>query len=140
VITGDGSENPVEFFSGTNCIGIVSSPPYVLVVSNLATGSHDLTAAYTDLIGNRSTSAAVHITLTPLVLRNPVRLADGRFQFEVFGVSIGDSYEIQSSHLLNTGEWISIDTKIASSNVLSIVDPTITNAQLRFYRARHLSR
>jgi hypothetical protein len=61
-----GSEKPVLFFSGTNLIGTVDGPPYTLVVSNLAAGQHWLTATYTDYHGNRGTSPAVRITLTPV--------------------------------------------------------------------------
>jgi hypothetical protein len=129
----DGSENPVRFISGTNVIGSVAAAPYTLVVSNLAAGTHQLTAAYTDNIGNRGMSQSVRITLTPLALKAPALLSDGRFHFTITGLSTGRSFRVQAA--TNTFVWFLVATNFASSNIMDFIDNTVPNSSGRFYRA-----
>ena len=62
-IDSDGSVTQVQFFDGTDSLGVVTASPYTLSVS-LLPGSHSLTAAATDNQGAVSTSAAVAVALT----------------------------------------------------------------------------
>ena len=147
----DGTENPVQFFSGTNLIesaetplhtvSVTNSPPwlgpytatyYSVTVSNLPIGGHILTARYVDSHGNDGTSQEVRIRLTPLVLLDPKMSPDGSFHCTVKGLSSGKDFQIEASS--NLSSWFSVATNTAASNTFHFVDASVTNAQ-RFYRA-----
>lgn len=59
----DGSITRVEFFSGTNSLGIATGSPYTLTVSNLSAGSYVLSARATDNAGAVTASSPVHVTV-----------------------------------------------------------------------------
>jgi probable HAF family extracellular repeat protein len=59
----DGTVSQVEFFQGTNSLGVDSSSPFSLVWSNVATGPYPMTARATDNLGIVSTSAVVNILI-----------------------------------------------------------------------------
>jgi len=61
----NGVISQVEFYLGTNSLGVVtnSSPNYSVTVSNLVTGNYTLLALATDACGNQATSAPVVITV-----------------------------------------------------------------------------
>jgi len=61
----DGTVTRVEFFDGTTSIGVRTSAPYSISVSNLSLGSHTLKAIATDNENATGTSAIVSITITP---------------------------------------------------------------------------
>jgi uncharacterized repeat protein (TIGR01451 family) len=66
----------VEFFSGTNLLGVVTNDaPYFVVVTNLPAGSnYSFSARATDGCGNMATSAPVSITVLPAPLVTVVSL------------------------------------------------------------------
>jgi len=72
----DGSVTNVQFFDGATSLGNVLASPYDLT-TNLAVGSHSLTAVATDNLGLSATSSVVNITVdvanTPpsVTLTNP---------------------------------------------------------------------
>ncbi len=57
----DGTISQVQFFQGTNNLGIITSAPYSMVWSNAASGTNTLTAMAQDNNGVSTTSAAVTI-------------------------------------------------------------------------------
>jgi len=134
VVTDDGSENPMRFFSGTNLIGTVEAPPYSLAVSNLAAGEHVLTARYSDNLLNVGSSQEVRISVTPLALRDPARLLDGRFRFTVTSAFSLQRFEVQAA--TNLLFWSSVATNISESNRLEFIDSSASNSTVRFYRVR----
>jgi uncharacterized repeat protein (TIGR01451 family) len=69
----NGAVSGVEFFIGTNSLGIVTnpSPNYSVSVTNLAEGDYTLTAIAVDACNNRGTSAPVNVRVqlaAPLVI------------------------------------------------------------------------
>ena len=60
----DGTVSQVEFFDGAVSLGTATNPPYTVTASNLAIGSHTLTAKATDDQGGSAVSEAVTITIT----------------------------------------------------------------------------
>ena len=148
----DGSENPVQFFSGTNLIGctetplhsipVTNRPPqfppytatyYSATVTNLSIGEHTLTARYVDNLGNGGTSQEVHIKLTPLFLGKPI-LGNGQFHFTIGGLSTGMVFQVEASS--NLVVWSSIATNTATSNLFEFIDSVATNQCRRFYRVK----
>jgi len=58
----DGTVAKVDFFDGATLVGTVATPgPFTATLSNLAAGTHTLTALATDNLGRSTTSAAVAI-------------------------------------------------------------------------------
>src|SRR5207244_4038917 len=62
----DGAVARVEFRDGTNSLGVVRNPPYSLLWSNPAVGTHTLSAVATDDRGDATTSASALLTVLPL--------------------------------------------------------------------------
>src|SRR5207244_1399328 len=62
----DGAVARVEFRDGTNSLGVVRNPPYSLLWSNPAVGTHTLSALATDDRGDATTSASALLTVLPL--------------------------------------------------------------------------
>jgi hypothetical protein len=63
----DGTVQSVQFFAGTNSLGLVTSgsfDDYCLTWSNVPPGSYSLTAVATDNSGAKTASSAVNITVT----------------------------------------------------------------------------
>ena len=62
----DGTVTAVQFFQGTNSLGIFTNAPYSMVWSNVLAGSYAVTAVATDNIGVTNTSAVVNFMVTPV--------------------------------------------------------------------------
>src|SRR5207244_2687996 len=62
----DGAVARVEFRDGTNSLGVVRNPPYSLLWSNPAVGTHTLSAVATDDRGDATTSASALLTVLPI--------------------------------------------------------------------------
>ncbi len=59
----DGQVVSVEFFWGSNSLGIATQTPYSVLWSDVTQGQYTLTAVATDNLGAKTTSAAVTITV-----------------------------------------------------------------------------
>ncbi len=59
----DGSVASIRYFAGTNALGIVTNPPYQLLVTNLTAAVYSLTAVATDNLGSSTTSGPVKVTI-----------------------------------------------------------------------------
>ncbi len=67
----DGFITGVEFFDGTNSLGLSMMAPYS-VVANLSVGSHALTAVASDDGGISTTSAVVNVTVVTVPITDPI--------------------------------------------------------------------
>jgi len=59
----DGTVARVDFYSGSELLGMVMAAPYALTVSGLSVGSYNLTAVATDNTGATTTSSMVSVTV-----------------------------------------------------------------------------
>jgi glucose/arabinose dehydrogenase/plastocyanin len=66
-----GSISQVQFFDGTNSLGVVSANPYTLAAT-LYPGIHDLEAVATDSLGASATSSVATVTVTTGTIPDPV--------------------------------------------------------------------
>ncbi len=71
----DGTIASVAFFANGAPIGTDTTSPYTVAWTNVAAGSHTLSAVATDNQGAATTSAAVHVTVTPPIGRLNMALA-----------------------------------------------------------------
>ncbi|MEP7322974.1 MAG: Ig-like domain-containing protein, partial [Saprospiraceae bacterium] len=69
----DGTISNVQFYDGPALIGSKATSPYSIVVSNLAAGSHSITAKATDNGGAITTSSAINITISPATCNDGVQ-------------------------------------------------------------------
>jgi plastocyanin len=72
----DGTVSSVEFFTNGASVSLVSTPPYSLLLSNLAVGNYDLSAVATDNLGITTTSSPVRFsvfvpTFAPTITSQP---------------------------------------------------------------------
>ena len=65
----EGTVTQVQFFSGNISLGILDSPPYNLVWSNVVAGNYGITAVAIDNYGLSVTSAVVNITIRPVIVQ-----------------------------------------------------------------------
>lgn len=130
---------PVEFFVGTNSVGIdtnrtilsAMTPASSITVSNLPEGTHNLTVRYLGANGNYC-SCTNTIRVVKLGAQQPSLTPDGRIQFDVVTSFSGIQTIVQASS--NFGDWIPVSTNTPSSNSFTFTEATpATNAQ-RFYR------
>lgn len=68
----DGTISKVEFFNGTNSLGVDASSPYAVSWTNVATGTYNITAKATDNNNAVTTSAAVTVVVNPISTTGPV--------------------------------------------------------------------
>ncbi|MGD0615399.1 MAG: Ig-like domain-containing protein [Verrucomicrobiota bacterium] len=128
-----GTITNVQFFSGASLSGSVSSSPYNFAVNNASAGNYAFTAVAMNNLGAAATSAVVNVFVeTNAILSSPL-FVNGQFQLTVNGIA-GQTYATESSS--NLVNWSAISTNLAPSNSFNVVDPSPTNAALRFYRAR----
>jgi hypothetical protein len=73
VSNGGNNVSQIEFFEGTNSLGVDMGNPYRLDVNNLPAGSYTLSAILTDTIGDKSTNSVSIIVneLPSLTITNP---------------------------------------------------------------------
>ena len=86
----DGTVAQVEFFDGTNSIGVDPSTPYS-VTTTFYPGAHPLTAIATDNQGASTISAEVMITVNSLRITNPIaeRIPKGDLTIELQTIADG---------------------------------------------------
>ena len=135
-----GETGPVEFFVGTNSVGVVtqagpfsaSSPPFSITITNLPEGSYRLRAQYRACRGIESTEP-IAISVVRLGLHSPRLSEDGNFAFEVVTSFPGKQTIIQASP--NLFDWSPISTNVPSSNNFTFTEPLPATNSPRFYRA-----
>lgn len=130
----DGTVTNLQILVGSNLVASSNTSPATGAVNNLPPGNYVLTARATDNLGLMSTSAPVNISVIqadePQII-SP-QFSGGTFQFDVT-TTAGLSYVIQRSSSLS-GNWISLQTNVATGNLLHFTDPNPPATQ-SFFRA-----
>jgi hypothetical protein len=131
----NGQADPVEFYAGTNLLGTVSEPPYILTVTNLLEGQYSIYLRFHPG-GSPSETLPFVITVTRLELSEAEALPQRAFQFLVAGNVPGKENIIEAStNLIN---WLPISTNVPQTNSYMFLDTEATNFNQRFYRV-HLN-
>ncbi|HYV32948.1 MAG TPA: Ig-like domain-containing protein, partial [Candidatus Binatia bacterium] len=132
VLASDGDAGPIEFFVGTNSVGIVDNascltadtPPSSITLSNLVEGQYTLSVRYLGLDGMFCIScllATNTIRVVNLGVRAPGLTSDNRLEFEVLTSFPGKVTVIEASG--NLGDWTPILTNQPSSNRFIFTEP-----------------
>jgi len=144
VLASEGDAGPVEFFVGTNSVGLVdggplltaTAPPSSVTVSNLLEGEYKLTVQYRGLSGDHCIPCLLEantIHVVKLGLRSPSLTPDGQLQFEVVTSFPGRPTIIEGSP--NLRDWTPISTNAPASNTFIFAEPFSTTFAHRFFRA-----
>jgi hypothetical protein len=72
----DGTVTKVEFFSGTNKLGELTTVPYSIVLKNVIAGTYSITAVATDNQNATATSPTVIVEVSVITLEAPVNSVD----------------------------------------------------------------
>jgi hypothetical protein len=110
----DGTVSSVLFLQGTTSLGNDQTPPYSVVVHNLAAGDYTFSAVASDDGGAKTTNAvSIHVvTAAPIILSQPRRLSPAGFQFS-YSATTGLRYLVQRSSDLT--HWTDLATNQAVS-------------------------
>lgn len=132
-----GAIRQVRFVRGTSTsLGVVSAPPYTLTLSNVAAGNYSYSAYITDDSNLISTSGPVNVTVVAPVdiqLLSPTNNA-GTFTFD-YTANPGLTYIIEgSAEDGSPTPFTPIATNVATSSVVTFVDPNPTGRTNRVYR------
>jgi hypothetical protein len=115
-----GSIAQVEFFEGTNSLGVVTTAPYIFTWNSVAAGDYVLTAVATDNLGDSTTSDPVNVEVVPWSGTAPtllvVRTGDSlMISWETTG------FQLQYKTDLNETTWTEVaDTVNATSATVLI--------------------
>lgn len=146
VLASVGDTGPVEYFAGTNSVGIfdqvtnlsATTPPSSITVSNLAEGEYPLAVRYLGI--NGCPTCPLHPTRSIRVVKLGVQLPtvtpDGRMQFEVVTSFPDRPTIIEASP--NLRDWTSISTNPPSGKTFIYTDSSPGSDARRFYRIRLL--
>ena len=114
--TADDYISDVQFFLGTsdstNLLEDVYSAPFTTTVTNLAAGTYVLIAVATDSRGAQATNAITITVGGAVVNLLAPRITDGRFLFDVTGLTAGKTNVLQTS--TNLVSWQSTKTNLAA--------------------------
>jgi hypothetical protein len=132
----DGVGNPVDFYLGTNKVGTVVDPPYVLSVTNIPASYYYMRVGTTNVAGVYTLYPALvpGISVIEPTFEQPRRVDPSTFTFN-FTKTLSYNTNIieQSPDLLN---WFPIGAIMTTNGSFSFSDPNATNALSRFYRMR----
>ncbi len=135
---------PIEFFVGSNLVGIVnqtgeltagSPPPASVSVTNLAEGDHDLYLRYAGSQGDFCACclfATNRVRVTRLGIQILVQVPDEPFRFEVVTSFTNQPNIIERSPDLH--QWSAISTNTPSTNRFTFADLSQPKAAQAFYR------
>jgi chitinase len=125
----------VEFFAGTNALGVATNSPYNLTVSNLEAGVYVVMARATDDLGGKGISNPVNFKVEPAVsirLTSANRLGNGDFQCSMTGLTSDVSVIVQASTDLI--HWTDIATQMVHGTTLTFTDTNAIVFTARYYR------
>jgi hypothetical protein len=137
-----GAVGPVEFYVGTNLVGIAgepgflnaTSPPVSITVTNLVEGEYELSVRYpNDPSYCYCVTFSNTVRVVGLHVRQPRVMPPGRFQFEILTSYPGQPNIVEAS--LNLRDWTPISTNLPPGNTFTFTgsSPLWSN---RFYRVR----
>jgi hypothetical protein len=141
--SGDCGTGPVQFFAGTNLLGIVtqagpftaSTALYSLTVTNLPEGDYQLYLKKSTVTASFASGSCdrVYVHVTKLGMQLPRLTPDSRFEFDVVTSFPTNQNVIEvSSNLLN---WLPVSTNVPSRNSFTFTEPSLATNSPRFYRA-----
>src|SRR5262249_55044391 len=133
VLASEGDAGPVEFFVGTNSVGINdqtgdvglarTTPLNSVTVSNLTEGEYHLTVQYRGLDGIYCVSCYLStntIRVVKVGMQNPSLTPDGRLQFDILTAFAGKQTIVEASP--NLRDWLPISTNLPASNTFTFTD------------------
>lgn len=128
----DGTIASVEFFDGQRSLGLRSSPPFTVTLTDLAAGRHNLAAVATDNKGGSTTSGivVVNVAAPPRIL-SIMDLGGDHFHITAQATA-GISHVLEGTHDFTL--WSPIATNIAQQAGLEFIDFAHEMIHLRFYR------
>ncbi len=134
----DGVGNPVDFYFGTNKVGTVVDPPYVLSVTNLPAGEYNLRVGTTNAAGMYTLFPPIDNYYMVRIIEpsfvQPRRPDSNTFTFDFTKTLTYGTNVIEVSTDLRS--WLPIATNEATTSSFSFRDDSATNALSRFYRAK----
>jgi hypothetical protein len=133
----DGSVTQVEFFNNGTSAGVLTTPPYTLMVTNLSAAVYTFSAVATDNL-NATTTNSINVTVTNApAAPAPVQIVNPGFQFGAFDFSFltqtGYTYTVQFATELDPINWIDLTNFPGDGSVAQVSDTTATNLS-RWYR------
>lgn len=135
----DGQIAQVEFFTGTNLVGTVASPPFEFAWLNPPPGRYELRARATDDRGAWTASAPATFDVTPFVpaeLGEAAFVPDAGFRLTLRGTT-NAAYVIETASKLSPPpDWQPLVTNTLASGALTFTDTNALQSPRRFYRAR----
>jgi len=140
VLASLGVVGPLEFFVGTNSVGLVdqggfltaTTPPSSVTVSNLLEGDYNLSVAFRGQNGSYCHCGSITIHVVQLGVQLPSVIPDGRLRFEVVTSFPGKLTIIQASP--NLMDWVPISTNQPTSNSFTFTATAPATNSQRFYR------
>jgi Bacterial Ig domain len=130
----DGSVSQVEFFNGAVSVGVDTTSPYSVPISNLAAGNYTFSAVATDNLGATATDSINVVVNSPpqsVTLVNPV-FAGNEFRFS-FNAEKDLSYDVLFTDALDGGPWQTLTNLTGSGSLLTVTNKNLPGA-IRFYR------
>ena len=133
----DGNVSQVEFFNNGTSVGVVTTPPYTLTVSNLVGGVYTLSAIATDNMNATGTNSInISVTNAPAP-PSPVQIVNPSFQSGAFDFSFltqtGYTYTVQFTTELDPINWLDLTNFPGDGSLAQVSDTTATNLS-RWYR------
>jgi hypothetical protein len=127
----DGSVSQVEFFNGTNSLGLDTTSAYSVPVNDLGAGTYMLSAVATDNNGAKATNRVQlvvnAILLAPVTLMN-AGWVGADFIF-AFATQAGRSYEVQQATVLG-GSWQKAGTLAGTGGIVTFTNRNAGGEQL----------
>jgi hypothetical protein len=116
-----GSIAQVEFFEGTNSLGVVTTAPYVITWDSVAAGAYVLTAVATDNLGDSTTSDPVNVDVVPWTGTAPtlvvVRTGNSlMISWETTG------FELQYKTDLNETSWTEVAGTAGATSATMLIE------------------
>ena len=136
----DGVVTRVEFWAGTNLVGVATNAPYSIVWSNTIAGARLLTAVATDDRGAFTTSPTLSlifilpdISVVPAKIESANALVDGQFELHLSGPAGYDAIVEATS---DWQQWTPVATNRFENGAATCVDAASAQFSMRFYRVR----
>ena len=142
----NGDTGPVEFFLGTNSVGVVTqngifsgtTPLYLLSITNLPEGVYPLSVKFHGSNGPYCRCGAETVRVAKLGVQLPRIGPDAHFAFDVVTSFPGEAVVIEVSS--NLANWAAVSTNMPPGNPFTFIDPSKATNSQQFYRVRVPSR